>query len=153
MTLDQLVKYVRAMDGVVLDVASETSGAPEVAWGDVFCFSGRAPDGSLHHRDMFATIVTGDYPGFDEKSRLSRDGAFRLNVAVGAAIFERLIGQRPAEIGGSIGDIDFATPDRILPHPVYFAQSWVAIVNPGPRTDEVALEILSTARGRARSRA
>lgn len=152
MTVDELIAHIGAMEGVVIDVASAASGAPEVAWGDVFCFHQKSVDAPRDHRSMFATIVMHDYPGFDEASNLSRDGAFRLNVAVGAATFERLIGRRPGAAKSSTADTDFAAGDRVLPHPVYSAQAWVSIVNPGRATHDLALEILSIAHARVRGR-
>lgn len=152
MTVDELIAHIGAMEGVVIDVASAASGAPEVAWGDVFCFYEPSVDGPRELRSMFATIVTHDYPGFDEDSNLSRDGAFRLNVAVGASTFERLLAQRPGAAKSSTANTDFAASDRILPHPVYSAQSWVSIVNPGRATRDLTLEILSIAHARVRGR-
>ncbi len=68
----------------------------------------------------FATIVTTDE--HDTASNLSRPGLFRLNIGVGRATFERLV--------GDVADPDFTAVDRLLPHPVYAAQRWVSVVNP-----------------------
>jgi len=39
MTQDEVVGYVtRELEGTIVVVASEESGAPEVAWGDTFFF-------------------------------------------------------------------------------------------------------------------
>jgi hypothetical protein len=61
-------------------------------------------------------------------SNLARPGVFRLNIGVGKATFERLV--------GSVDAPDYATLDRILPHPVYAKQRWVAILNPSGDTFE-----------------
>jgi Family of unknown function (DUF6194) len=76
----------------------------------------------------FATIVTTDEHDMGNPSDLARDGVFRLNIGVGKATFERLVGARV--------EPDYAALDTILPHPVYAKQRWVAILNPGRRTFE-----------------
>ncbi len=77
----------------------------------------------------FATIVTTDE--HDAASNLSRPGFFRLNVGVGRATFERLV--------GASADPDFTASDRLLPHPVYAAQHWVSIVNPSATALETVI--------------
>jgi hypothetical protein len=72
----------------------------------------------------FATIVTTD--DFDQASSLSRPGVFRLNLGVGRATFQRLV--------GSIAEPDDAALDRLLPHPVYAKQLWISILNPSDAT-------------------
>lgn len=152
MTFSELVERLRSLDGVVVDVASEGSGAPEVAWGDVFCFAGRAADGTLAQRGMFATVVTKDYPGFDDRSALSDPEAFRLNVAVDATTFERLVGRTPRDAHEEIDIVDLAVRDQVMPHPHYARQAWISIVQPGPRTAGVVDEVLAIGLARARDR-
>lgn len=81
MTTDEIIRFVTdELGGTLVVVASEENGAPEVAWGDAFFiydFEKRTPP---ERHFPFATIVTNDYPGFDESSELSRDGVYRLNV-------------------------------------------------------------------------
>ena len=75
----------------------------------------------------YATIVTTDEHDEGSPSDLTgRAGAFRLNLGVGKATFERLVGEA--------ADPDYAAPDTILPHPVYARQRWIAIVNPSDET-------------------
>ncbi len=78
------------------------------------------------HSPNYVTIVTTD--DFDEgvPSRLSRPSVFRVNVGVGRATFERLV--------GSIAEPDDMAFDRVLPHPVYAKQSYVCILNPSEAT-------------------
>ena len=79
------------------------------------------------HWPNFATIVTGE--AFDDGSNLSRPGVFRLNIgALSRETFQRLV--------GGVSDPDFTELDRLLPHPVYAKQRWVAILNPGARSFE-----------------
>ena len=73
------------------------------------------------HWPNFATIVTGE--AFDDGSNLSRPGVFRLNIgALSRETFQRLV--------GGVSDPDLTELDRLLPHPVYARQRWVAILNP-----------------------
>src|SRR5690349_9927033 len=72
----------------------------------------------------FATIATGD--DFDDTSELKRDGVFRLNIGVTGATFERYI--------RSSVEPDYTALDEVLPHPVYAAQHWLAILNPSEGT-------------------
>jgi hypothetical protein len=74
------------------------------------------------HWPNFATIVTTDEHDEGAPSRLSRPGTFRLNIGVGRETFERLV--------DSIAAPDYASFDRILPHPVYAKQRWISILNP-----------------------
>jgi hypothetical protein len=141
MTEDEIMAEAGGLGGVVVVTASEEGGAPEVAWGDSFFFydpGGATPE---NQRMPFATIVTGNYPGFDEASDLDREGVFRLNLWVSRETFAGLFaGQEPA---------DPAALDRVIPHPIYAAQSWVSILNPGERTDDQARALLREAHERA----
>src|SRR5512141_1965968 len=70
------------------------------------------------HWPNFATIVTTDEHDEGAPSDLSRPGVFRLNIGVGRETFDRLVGWTESP--------DYATFDRILPHPVYAKQRWVS---------------------------
>ena len=92
------------------------------------------------HWPNFATIVWND-DDYDEGSNLSRPGVFRLNIGVGRATFERLV--------GSMADPDYAALDRLLPHPTYAKQLWVSILNPSDATfRDVVLPLLTEAHDR-----
>jgi hypothetical protein len=90
----------------------------------------------------FATVVWSD--AFDEgaPSDLSaRPDVYRLNIGVGKASFERLV--------GGMTDPDYAAFDRFVPHPVYGRQRWVSIVNPSHATmRETVMPLLSEAHDR-----
>jgi hypothetical protein len=75
---------------------------------------------------------------------------FRLNVGVGRAPFEELIGRAPSAHARHEDEFDYAALDRVVPHPVYAAQGWVAILNPGARTGDLARALLAEAHDRAR---
>ncbi len=150
-TETEIIALLSGLDGVVVLTASAESGAPEVAWGDSFFYYD--PEASeANQRLPFATLVVSDYPGFDTSSRLDRDGVFRLNVAVGRAAYERLLGHAPASHAEHSDDYDYAELDVLLPHPVYAGQGWVSILNPGPRTAELAQRLLVQAHDLARGR-
>ncbi len=61
------------------------------------------PVTSRHVR--FATIVTTDEHDIGNPSDLAREGAFRLNIGVGKATFERLV--------GAITELDYAALDTL----------------------------------------
>lgn len=132
--------------------ASEENGAPEIAWGDSFFFYDPDDDTPADRRLPFATIVTKDYDGFDTRSELNRPGVFRLNIAVGRRRFEELVGYPPAGHAEHRSGFDYTALDRLLPHPVYAAQAWVSVLNPGDRTGEQARSLLTEAHTRAAGR-
>jgi Family of unknown function (DUF6194) len=93
------------------------------------------------HWPNFATIVTTDEHDMGAPSNLNREGVFRLNIGVGKATFERLV--------GSIKDPDYAALDTVIPHPVYAKQRWIAILNPTQRTfDDVVKALIDEAHAR-----
>ena len=144
MTEDELIDFIAGLPGVAAVTASEADGAPEVAWGDSFFFYD--PDGDAANRRMpFATIVTQDYDGFDTASDLNRPGVFRLNIAVGRTAFEKLTGYPPGEHDAQSVRFDYTALDRLIPHPAYAAQAWVAILNPGEATAGRARSLLTDA--------
>lgn len=133
--VDGVTDAIRSrLDGVVVIEASAETGAPVVAWGDRFLYAVSQVDGDGGASGMpFATIVTSDYPDFDELSRLDRPGVFRLNVHVPHEVFEQLFPAWSDE-----RDIDFSALDLIVPHPVYWRQNWIAVLCPSSeRLDEV----------------
>jgi hypothetical protein len=101
------------------------------------------------HWPNFATIVTTDEHDMGAPSNLTaRPEAFRLNIGVGKATFERLLGSRSAAANPGSGP-DFAAVDTILPHPVYAKQRWIAILNPSRATWEDVLQpLIAEARDR-----
>lgn len=144
----QLRAFVEGLGGVLTLAPQPGDGSPEISWGDLFFYY--APDGVLPPAQPFATVVTKDYP--DEPwSGLDRDGAFRVNVAVGTAEFTRWVGRAPREPAGE-REPAAGAPDVLLAHPVYGSLGWIAVVDPGPRTSGHLRELLRAAHGRARGR-
>lgn len=154
-TMDEIIEFTAALPEVGVLRAGPENGAPEAAWGDVFFF--HEPDGDpARRRPMpFATVVVKDYPGFDTDSRLDRPGVFRVNVCVGKELFEELVGHSPATHAAPATPAEAADPaqaDRIMAHPLYAAQAWVAVVCPGEATSARLRELLSAARDRDAAR-
>jgi Family of unknown function (DUF6194) len=153
-TEEEILAFARGLDGVTVQTAGEATGAPEVAWGDSFVYYD--PPGTdaatADRRFPFATLVVKDYPGFDEGSKLNRDGVFRVNVNVGKRRFEELLGYPPSRHDERRDEPDYAALDTVLPHPAYGQQAWVSVVNPGERTSELVRTLLVDARDRTAAR-
>jgi len=148
MSIDEIIEFLEGWGGVLSLRPGPGDGSPEIAWGDVFFYY--APRGTVGSTAQpFATVVTKDYPD-DSGSRLSRDGAFRLNVNAGKEVFIRWTGHDPRE--HAPGGVDPSVPDTVMAHPVYGSLGWLAVVNPGERTAEPVRELLRTAHGLARER-
>jgi hypothetical protein len=147
MTPEELVDHaVSELTGTLVVVASKENGSPEVAWGDMFLIYD--PERAIPPDKQFpyATVVVNDYPGFDEFSNLTRDSVYRVNIWVSKDTFDV---ETPDEDPATI---DYTVFDRIIPHPVYGAQSWLSVVNPGPATDAKVRVLLAEAHDRARAR-
>lgn len=138
---------MQGLGGVLTLQPRPGDGSPEISWGDSFLYY--APDGVVPRTQPFATIVTGDQPG-DRSSRLDRPHAFRLNIAAGAAEFSRITGSAPRE--PAVPVVDPSAVDVLFPHPVYGELGWLSVVEPGPRTDPTARELLRAAHRHARGR-
>ena len=144
MDMEETLGTVRSFDGVLVLAPDEGSGAPELAWGDVFVY--HSPDGRVPTNvQPYATIVTKDYPD-DRESDLDPEGRWRVNIHVGRARLAELAADEP-------GTHDPSEADVVLPHPVYGSLGWVAVVNPGQRTGALVLELLGEAHEAARRRA
>jgi hypothetical protein len=151
-TEDEIIRFVAGLAGVEALTVTEESGAPEIAWGDSFFFYDPERNIPADNRLPFVTIVTKDYTGYDEASKLNRNGVFRLNIAVGRRTFEDLLGYPPAGHAAQHADIDYAALDTVIPHPLYATQGWVSILNPRERTAERARTLISGAHSRAAER-
>ncbi|WP_405165905.1 DUF6194 family protein [Nocardia sp. NBC_01499] len=148
MTIDEIIDFVSSLDGVL--AISPTAGDPwpELSWGDSFFYY--SPDGVVPTKTQpFATIVTKDYPD-DQRSHLDRPDTFRVNIAAGKEAFIDRIGHSPKQTVTE--EVDYSVTDTVIPHPIYGMGGWLAVVNPGTRTDAATRELLQTAYDRARSR-
>src|SRR5829696_4604454 len=95
------------------------------------------PDGDLppERQLPFATIVTGDH--YDHVSDLDRPGTYRLNIGLTRATYTARFGAAPTrrDADGVLETgFDYAAEDTLMPHPIYAAQHWVCVVNPGEAT-------------------
>ncbi|MHA7208856.1 DUF6194 family protein [Arthrobacter sp. MDT1-65] len=144
MGMAEILEEIRRYDGVLELAPREGDDAPQIAWGDHFFYY--SADGTVpRNTQPYATIVTKDYPD-DTRSDLDAEGRWRLNIHVGSTRARQLIGD-------SAADRDFSEVDTILPHPVYGRLGWIAIVNPGGRTQAAVLDLLRDAHEDARRRA
>ncbi len=147
MTIDEIINFVEDLDGVLTMRPGPGDGSPEISWGDTYFF--HSPDGVLPTATQpFATIVTKNYPG-DESSRLDRPDTFRVNVAAGKDSFIQWTGHAPRE---PAVDHDRGATDAVIAHPVYGSLGWLAVVNPGRRTDAAIRELLHHAHQLAHTR-
>ncbi len=147
MGIDEIIEFLEGQGGVLTLRPRPGDGSPEISWGDAFfCY---APDGAVPKSQPFATIVTKDYPD-DDGSRLDRPDAFRLNVFAGSEEFRRRMGRGPKD--RPTAETDPSTLDVLFAHPVYGTLGWLAVVNPGPRTEQSVRELLRMAHDRARAR-
>jgi hypothetical protein len=128
-------------EGVDAAVGSEEAGSPELAWGDTFFIYDphRTLEGSK--RFPFATIVTKDYGGFDNASKLDRPGVFRLNIGISK--------ETHASLFDASAEHDYTTLDQLMPHPVYGRNHWVCVLNPSEATFETLKPLLQEAYERA----
>jgi len=104
------------------------------------------PEGTLEpdRRFPFATLMTND--DNDGASNLSRPDVFRLNIGVKPDTYHSLFGPQPRfDTADWASDTDFTVLDRILPHPVYAAMSWVCVLSPRAETFEIVKLLLAKA--------
>lgn len=141
MNQDAIIHYVTdTFAGIEVLRPTDGPGA-----GDTFIFYDPQHNLDPKHRLPFATIVTKDYGEFDNTSQLDRPEVFRLNIGVSRDTFRALFGYAPGEGDTKGTAYDFATLDRLMPHPVYTPQSWVCVLNPSPETFEAVKPLLAEA--------
>lgn len=148
MTIDEIISFVDGLEGVVTLRPAPGDGSPEISWGDTFFYY--SPGGVTPTTTQpFATVVTKNYPG-DEASHLDRPDTFRVNISAGKEAFIRWTGHEPRE--SVTTEADPSAADTVIAHPVYGVVGWLAVVNPGSRTEAETRELLCTAYHLARSR-
>lgn len=136
MDMEHILTTMRSFDAILELAPTEGSPYPPLAWGDHFFY--HSPTGELPQREQpYATIVTKDYPD-DTTSHLG-NGRWRLNVHIGRQRFTKLMGEDPRTVPEPV---DWTAVDTVLPHPVHARQGWIAIINPGPVTSQLAVELL-----------
>jgi hypothetical protein len=141
MDQDAIIQYIAdTFPGVEILQPTDGPGA-----GDTFFYDAAQRNVDPARRLPFATIVTKDYGDFDNASQLDRPGVFRLNIGVSRDTFRTLFGHPPKGDDSSSPDVDFAALDRLMPHPVYAAKSWVCVLNPSATTFEAVKPLLADA--------
>ena len=144
--MEESIEFIAGLEGVLTLRPTAGDDWPEISWGDTFFYY--SPDGAIPAKTQpFATIVTKNYPG-DEDSRLDRPGAYRVNIAVSKDEFIGWTGHTPHEPATT----DPSAEDTVIAHPVYGTVGWLAVVNPGVRTETATRDLLRAAYERARSR-
>jgi hypothetical protein len=114
-------------------VASLPNVQSSEAYGYRFYFYGD------DHRMPFLTMANSD-SDYDNRSNLNREGVFRVNLGVRAETFRELFP------GGDVNVdvLDYTRLNEFLPHPDYWRQNFLCILNPsGPnavRLEQLILE-------------
>ena len=148
MDQEDLIQYLTGtFAGLELMRPTDGPGA-----GDTFIYYDPQHDMDPARSMPFATIVTKDYSGFDESSRLDRPDVFRLNIGVSRDTFRAVVGYPPDEFEAHAAEYNFAALDQLMPHPVYATQSYVCVLNPSPDTFEAVKPLLAEAYSRAAAR-
>ncbi|WP_405802075.1 DUF6194 family protein [Streptomyces sp. NBC_01506] len=145
--MEQIIATVRGFDGALVFVPAAEGDFPEITWGDAFFYY--APDGQMPRNvQPYGTIVTKNYPD-DAASDLDPPGRWRVNIQVDRPTFRDLTGEEPR---GLSRPRDHSAADSVMPHPVYGALGWIAVVNPGERTTDTVVRLLREAHDAARRR-
>ena len=138
---DMIIQHITAtFPGTEVLHPTDGSGA-----GDTFFYAAAQRDADPAHRLPFATLVTKDYAGWDERSQLDRPDVFRLNIGISRATFIKLFNHPPTAEATQSASHDFSALDHLMPHPTYAPQGWVCILNPSPQTFESVKPLLSEA--------
>lgn len=124
---NQILEYcLSALDGTVL----------VESWGEKGIFYN---PGQVLKRGIYVLTVKEKDGKNDRASDLNRSGAYRVNIGLRKATFQKLFGPLPARpAAGSVVDMayDFTALDTLLPHPVYGWMGWISVLNPSLQTFE-----------------
>ncbi|SKA97599.1 hypothetical protein SAMN06295879_2394 [Agreia bicolorata] len=138
MDMETIIRTVQAFEGATVFQPEPRSAYPEISWGDAYFYY--APDGAMPERTQpYGTIITKDYPD-DTGSKLNEPGRFRVNINVGRDAVDELP-----------DDLDPASVDTFIPHPLYAAGGWISVINPATTADRL-IERLRAAHDAARAR-
>ena len=80
----------------------------------------------------------------------TQDAAQVEAAFAGKQAFRDWTGQDPG--APATGGVEPGTVDTLTAHPVYGHLGWLAVVDPGPRTDAVTRELLAEAHAKAKAR-
>ncbi|BDD83504.1 hypothetical protein TPB0596_32670 [Tsukamurella pulmonis] len=141
MSMQQIIDFTSALDGVVVLAPQPGSAFPEIGWGDHFFYY--SADGTIPQRGQpFATIITKNYPD-DDRNDLDAPGRYRVNVHVGRS--------RLTDLGGEDA-ADPTAPDQVIAHPLYARQGWVAVVCPSEQSLDLVTGLIHEAHAAAAAR-
>jgi hypothetical protein len=134
-------------DAMAAYVADGFEGVIEVrSSGDSFFMYDPRGDLPDDRQFPFATIVTGDR--YDQVSKLDRPSVYRLNIGLPKLTYVTRFGAPPTRRDGAgilESPFDYTAVDQVMPHPVYGAQYWVCVLNPGESTLGLVPELLAAA--------
>jgi hypothetical protein len=133
-------------DAMAAYVADSFKGVVEVRNSGDSYFMYDPSDLPEDRRFPFATIITGDR--HDQVSDLDRPAVYRLNIGLPKSEFVARFGAPPSrrdDAGILESSFDYTALDQVMPHPVYGAQYWVCVLNPGESTLALVGELLATA--------
>lgn len=147
MTQDEIRTHLGVNASVFVQVAKSGDGSPEIAWGDTFFYVYNK--NGEPSKMPFTTIVTKYYDGFDSESNLNRGGLYRLNIKVGKRKFEELFKFEPKEFEKKRGQFNFASINKLFPHPLYGSQGWTSIINPDKESAKLIYTLLDFSLERA----
>jgi hypothetical protein len=139
MDMEAIIRTVRTFEGAAVLRPAPGSAFPAISWGDAYFYY--APDGVIPERTQpYGTIITKDYPD-DTGSRLNEPHRFRVNVNAG----RDSVAELPS-------NVDPASVDTFMPHPLYAMGGWISVINP-TTTADLLIERLRAAHDAARARA
>ena len=99
------------------------------------------------HRMPFLTMANSDSE-YDNRSNLSREGVFRVNLGVRAETFRKMFPGGDVDVEA----LDYTQLNQFLPHPDYWRQSFLCILSPaGPnvaRLEQLIREAHEVSQGR-----
>lgn len=99
-----------------------------------------------NHYVPFATIGYADNEG-DSLSNLNRNGIFRVNLGVSKESFNTLFPNYDPK-----QNFDYTQLDSFMPHPHYFQQFYICILNPSGENDDLLKSLISEAYSIAKKR-
>lgn len=92
----------------------------------------------------FVTLAESDNE-YDNVSRLSRDGIYRVNIGVTKETYRKLFLEAKPQW-------DYSELNRFMPHPQYAAQNFICVLNPTDSTLTQTLQYIDEAYTLARTR-
>ena len=118
---------------------------PNVQWSEAYGY--RFYFYGDDHRMPFLTMANSDSE-YDNRSNLSREGVFRVNLGVSRETFSGLFPE--AVIDPDV--LDYTSLNEFLPHPDYWKQSFLCILNPAGENVARLQDLIREAHGVSQAR-